>query len=239
MPLNLTGATTCSFDKHGVVEQKCDGRDQCIFNATASFLGSACQYTKKLELAFRCESCELNQRRRRRRRYISESLPYIKSSLNAGEVVQSPHSHNSRSKRKLKVSRAYVDLSKNYRGKHRQDKLKQTTKYRGGCPHPAFQIKHLMTINTDTLEHAQLTAHERAPLRADIHSVGTNRQSLFYGPRMTYIRQGNICKFGRPANKYDCVRADPDDDKWTCAAMGRERAEHHVHTGHYFVPRRY
>lgn len=247
MPLNWVGKT-CSYDGRGSLQQWCDGRNQCIFNATDVFLDTDgfvdCSYTKKLELAYVCVSGELNQRSRRRRhsRDISASL-HIRSALNASDVVLSPQSHNiarrGAYRKPLKVSTKYLRLSKKYSGPTRIEKLKERTKYNGGCPHPAFEIKHvIIDINPDTVTYAEWTADERHPLRAKIHSVNARIQSLFYAPDMEYDRDdNNKCYFRREANKYNCVIAHRNDANWTCTAMGREYAAHSVYTGHYLPPR--
>lgn len=208
----------CFENKFTQVQQQCEGSG-CIFQPNASFFGDACTSQRSLEITHSC-------------------ISFMGSETTEWTI---PEFRRRRGADELKIPRKYLALSSRHTGKGRQNKLKDSTSYDGGCPHPAFVIKHIMTdINSDTAKHADYAANERMPLRSDIHSVGTEKQSLFYAPQMTYVRQGDICKFSRAANKYDCVpKWSPSVTGWTCTAKDLERAAHNVHNGHYFTPGRH
>lgn len=229
--ISITTATwkvgSCSCLKKLEMEAACNGSNTFNFVANNDLVGGCetcpTSMSKKLKIEYECKSCEPLQAVRTRKHANSGSRKHVRKSEDV-----------------LRISRTYLDIAKlrKYcKPFFRLKQLERETDYTG-CPHPAFVIKHIMDLNTNTLHHAELSADERAPLRQNLSNLSANIQSMFYAPDMTYYRrESNKCVFARSADKYDCILTRIRNTiDWRCEFMGREFASHHPSTGYYFEP---
>lgn len=107
------------------------------------------------------------------------------------------------------------------------------SRWNEGCPNIEFVDKYINSLFPNTVDGARQSAMRVGRMRFQSITAQTTLHTVFNAPAMSYTESGSRCRFVNPAPKYDCTLAN---NNWNCVYHGEERAEHNLHTGHYYPP---